>query len=42
MTPLGYLAAASLLWFPILQGIVAAVGMCRMLDALGWIGDDDE
>ena len=37
MTLLDYLAATSLLWFPILQGIAAAIGMYRMLDALGVI-----
>jgi len=37
VTPLDYLAAASLIWFPLLQGLVAAVGMYRMMDALGWI-----
>jgi len=42
MTPLDYLAATSLLWFPIIQGLVAAVGAYRMLDALGWIGGEDE
>ena len=37
MTPLDLLAATSLLWFPLLQGLVAAVGMYRMFDALGLI-----
>ena len=31
MTLLDYLAATSLIWFPLLQGLVAAVGMYRML-----------
>ena len=37
MTLLDLLAATSLLWFPILEGLVAAVGMYRMLDKMGWI-----
>ena len=40
MTPLDLLAATSLLWFPIIQGLVAAVGAYRMLDALGVIDVD--
>ena len=39
MTPLDWLAITSLLWFPLLQGLVAARGAVRILDVLGLIDD---
>lgn len=41
-TPLDWFVVTSLCWLPILIGTVGSWGLYKMMDAMGWIEDEDE